>query len=233
MARNFTRASSHYLEYEGALVTAVPLTMACWFRSDSATVAQELMAIGRADSENHYFGMNAVGSVGGDPIWAITSSGGGPGQVQAATSTGYSANTWHHACGVWAAANDRRAYIDGGSKGTNASSSTPSGLTRTSIGRRTLLTPLHYMSGRIALPAIWNVALSDEEVAALARGLDPRTIRPESLVGGWELWGLNSPEPDFTGFGRHMIVNGPIAAPEPPGIVPFTVRSPLLPLIAR
>lgn len=229
MARAFVRASSQYLEYGGAVVTEVPLTMACWFRSDSTTLSQALMALGRSDANDDTFLLAANGAAGGDPVQAQTS---GVGGASAVTTTGFSANTWHHACGVFAAVDSRAAYIDGGSKGTNAGSQTPSGLDRTRIGLYYSGATL-YMSGRIALPAIWNVALSDEEVAALARGLDPRYIRPESLVGGWELWGLNSPEPDFTGFGRHMIVTGAVAAPEPPGIVPFTVRSPLLPFLAR
>ena len=37
------------------------------------------------------------------------------------------------------------------------------------------------MNGSIAEPAIWNVALTDAEIASLAAGFTPDQIRPQSL----------------------------------------------------
>ena len=38
------------------------------------------------------------------------------------------------------------------------------------------------MDGQIAEAAIWNVALTDGEIASLAKGFKPTRIRPQSLV---------------------------------------------------
>ena len=43
-------------------------------------------------------------------------------------------------------------------------------------------TKQNYCDGSLAEAAIWNAALSDAEVAALATGVSPLLVRPGSLV---------------------------------------------------
>jgi len=50
MARLFDDAASQFLKNDSAVVTAAPLTMACWFNSDDATKSQYLMTL------SHYEG---------------------------------------------------------------------------------------------------------------------------------------------------------------------------------
>lgn len=197
MARLLDDASSQYLTNANAIVSATPLTMACWFYSDDATVLQTLMSIGQSADNTNFFSLHADGSVAGDPVRISRN-----GSVVASTTTGYTVNTWHHACAVYADATTRASYIDGGSKGTDSTSWTPSGMNVTSIGRlERNSTTKRYMSGRVAWPAIWNVALTDAEVLMLARGFSPHMVRPEALVAFWPLHGNDSPEPDlFGGF---------------------------------
>ena len=64
------------------------------------------------------------------------------------------------------------------------------------------------MSGRIAEAAIWNVALADAEIAALARGIKPNHIRPGNLVLYCPLWGTHGPEIDLSGNGNDLTLNG-------------------------
>ena len=147
MARLFNDATPDWLSINTAAVTAMPLTLACWFNSNDATLTQGLVWLGDKDSDTHMFYLAARGATAGDPISAFIY---GVSNAEALTSTGYSANTWHHACGVYTSATSRAAYIDGGSKGTNTTSITPSGVDRTSIGRLNRLTPSQAFSGRIA-----------------------------------------------------------------------------------
>jgi hypothetical protein len=56
------------------------------------------------------------------------------------------------------------------------------GIDRISIGRLGRLNPAAYMDGLLAEVAIWNAALSDEEVASLAAGFSPLLVKPENLV---------------------------------------------------
>lgn len=207
MARLFDDASSQYLENGTAVLTAVPLTMACWFNSNDDTITQALMAIGATTGLDR-FQLDISGSTAGDPVRASATSASVTNAI-ASSSTGYSANTWQHACGVFASATSRAAYISGGSKGTDTTSVTPSFSTNaTTIGTR-YLTAVRgaFMSGIVAEAAIWNVALTDAEVAVLATGISPLAVRPASLRFYAPLWGNYSPEIDVIGR-FDLTVNG-------------------------
>jgi hypothetical protein len=71
--------------------------------------------------------------------------------------------------------------------------------------------------GLIAHPAIWNVALTDEEVAALGAGASPLTIRPWALVFYAPYLGRDSSEIDIVG-GRILTVTGASASNTEPRI---------------
>ncbi len=184
MARLFDDAQNEYLEIDQAVVTGVPLTLACWFKSDSITLSQYLIYIADKDVATHAFALSASGAAGGDPIRAVTYGGT---LTSAASTAGYNANTWHHACGVFAATNSRAAYLDGGNKGTGNVDKIPANLDRTSIARAGDSTPGFYVSGYVTEAAIWNAVLTDEEVAILAKGFSPLLIHPQNLVAYWPL----------------------------------------------
>lgn len=208
MSRLFDDASSQVLSVDTAAFTAYPFTMCCWFYSDTATVSQVLMMIGDKDTDNvNRWALQAMGAVAGDPIRfaSLASSV----ASNADTSSGYSANTWHHACAVGSSSTNRTVYIDGGSSGTNVTSSTPALSDRTAIGAAYDSAPTAYMSGMIAHAAIWNAALTAAEVASLSRGILPTSIRPASLIHYWPLWGNTDPEPDIVGGLGLALVNAP------------------------
>jgi hypothetical protein len=193
MARLFDDAQNEYLEIDSAVVGSVPLTMACKFYSDSLTASQMLMNLVDKDVDNDSLAyLAARGNEAGDPLTAYSI---GP-TAAAKTGVAYAINTWQHACGVWAADNDRRVYLNGGNKATNGTSSPGHTPNRTSLGRNGDSTPSSYLSGRLAWAAIWNVALTDAEVAALAAGARPPSIRPGNLVSFWSLGGFDTEETD-------------------------------------
>ncbi len=211
VSRAFDDASSQYLEFAGAVVSAAPLTMACWFKCDDATVNQILMCIGDKDivgAAGEYFTLEANGAVAGDPISAVSRSV-AHGRAAANTSAGFTAGAWCHAAAVIASSTSRSAYLDGGSKTSDATSVTPTGLDTTGCGRLIRVTYAAYVSGLIAWPCIWSVALSDAEVAALAAGAFPPSIQPASIVDLWDLTRNVSPETPLPGWGSHnLTVNG-------------------------
>jgi hypothetical protein len=196
------------LTVASAPATAVPLTISVWFKSDSATVTQVAACLGIDASTSHQFRVVAAGATGGDPVQAATTQVSG----SLATSTsGYSPGTWHHGCGVFAAANSRAAYIDGGSKGTETTSRTPVGINATFVGRRS--DSVQFFDGRIAEVAVWNVALSDAEVALLAGGDLPTTIQAGNLVAYWPL--LDDANDDVGA--RHLsVIGATLDADHPP-----------------
>lgn len=232
MSRLFDDASSQYLTYTGAAVTTTPLTLACWFYSNDTAAAQGLVALGYSDAvDTSRFVLTANGNIAGDPVRATAHD---AGTIHpAVTTTGYSANTWHHACGVFASSTSRSAYIDGGSKGTTTNSHTPIGIDRTYIGVVEGAGLTNYMSGRIAEAAIWNVALTDAEVLMLSKNRCPLFVRPANLVSYWPLLGANSPEIDPVGKYDMTLTNGPTKAEHPRILYPappHIVRAPPLPV---
>lgn len=198
MARIFTRATPHYLEYaSAAIISAEPLTIAGWGRSDSITVNQVVGAIWSFEvGGSEGWRIRFSGAVASDPIEAThTQNGGATGT--SASATGYSANVWTHAAGVFASTTSRIAYKDGvaGTENTTLSQ-TSAGIDRTLIGARYENTPAitDAFSGDIAEVGFWNVALTAGEVAALAKGVRPLLIRPASLVAYYPIMGRYSPE---------------------------------------
>ena len=80
------------------------------------------------------------------------------------------------------------------------------------------------MSGDIAHVAVWDVVLTDDEVATLAEGISPLRVRRGSLIAYWPVGG-QSTERDIVG-GLNMTVNGtPTQSEEPP--IPYSVVSPM------
>ena len=181
MAVALLTASSEALNLATAPVTAAPLTMACWFNVTNITAAHYLMAISDDGTPNGgRFDLACGGDDPDDPIqaWAASSI-----ATDAAQSTiAYSINTWQHAAGVWASASSRSAYLNAGSKGTNSTSVTPLSVDRLRIGSTADSTQAAFVNGSIAEAAVWNVALTDAEIAILALGYSPLLVRPLGLV---------------------------------------------------
>ncbi len=213
----FDDASSEYLGNASAVLTAVPISMACWFYSDSLTVNQSLISLADASASNQAFAMYAAGNRAGDKLSLLTFAGS---TDWCESSSAYTANTWHHACGVWAAINDRTVYLDGGNSGTSSVSRTPTGIDRTGIGLLYRSSPSAYMSGRIAEVAMWNVALTAAEAAILAKGFSPLFVRPASLVAYWPLVGQRDPAIDRIANYDMTWYNTPVVAAHPRIIQP-------------
>lgn len=197
MAYLFDDASSEYLQVSQAAISGFPFAMATWFYSDDLAANQTLINIADLASDDDFIRIAAMGGVGGDPIRLQVLKGT---SNPADTTTGFSLNTWHHACGIGASNIDRRVFIDGGGKGVSTDlNDFPLGFNTTSIGRLSRLSPTHYMSGRIAEVGIWNLsawpgatdsikadAFEAVVIPALAKGYSPLFFRL-GLVGYWPL----------------------------------------------
>jgi hypothetical protein len=206
----------------GTPVTGAPLTIACWFQLSVTTLENVLVSLSDGTATNQFY-LAASGGTGGDPVRFITQA---TTANNAATSTGYSANTWHHACGIEASATSRAAYIDGGSKGTNTTSRTPAGIDRVNFCVNGAGTTTN-SSKTLAEVGIWNVALTDAEVATLAAGVSPRLMRPANLVFYAPLITTNAPQIDL--YGRTLANSAsPTAAVHPRIIYPARWWSPPL-----
>jgi len=211
MARLFDDASTEYLEYSGVILTAVPITMACWFRTDVASLFQALVSITDPDAgSQQHFTLSILGAT--QKVKATT------GPYGVSTTTTISADTWHHACGVFAASNDRRVYLDGGGKGTYDDDMTPTNIDVTTIGiRKSLSTTYEPLSGSICEVGIWNVALTDDEVAILAKGYSPVLVHPQNLVAYWPL--IRTEDQDRVGGYDMTPINAPSVGEHVPKVM--------------
>lgn len=184
MARGFT--STTYLDVDLAAVTGYPITMAAWFQADSITNNEYVIEIGDKDVANQYVELVLRGDIAGDPVRARNQNGGSA--AAAASTTGYSVDTWHHGCVTFTDADNRAAFIDGGSKGTDATTGLLAvGWDRTSIGRHGSSSPDGSTGVFVAEAAVWSVVLSDAEIALLAKGFSPLFFQPQNLAAYWDL----------------------------------------------
>ncbi len=221
MARLFDDAASEYLQIEQAVV-GIPLAMACFFNINDGTNSQALINIVDKDVDvqqlNFYTDSFQL-------VTALVRDAGG-GSVATASVT-HSINAWHHGCAIFVTTTDRRAFLNGANKGTNATSITPINLNRTSIGRRGTVTPAVYISGMIAEAAIWDLSqwpgatASDKAdnfekiLPSLADNFTPDNY-PLGLVAYWPLVrGLNDKVD-----GYNMTASGTVVAAHPRVIQP-------------
>jgi len=177
MAIDYSGTSQHHLT-SSTPVTAAPLSLACWFNTDDAVNDGCLVSVSDSATDVNSFELDLAG-IGETAVSA---------QIRATTpdralsTADFTTGTWYHACAVFASPTSRASYLDGGGKGTNATNLTPLSIDRLGLAARSGLSSLLSFNGRLAEVGIWNVALTDDEVAALARGFSPLCIQPQALV---------------------------------------------------
>jgi len=171
--------SSQWASSDTEAAANEPFTVSIWFKPDNVTAMCSLFEEDDTGGGNMFL-LDAAGNVAGDPIRCLAYK---AGWAVASTTSGYAAGSWQHACGVWTADDSRSVYLDGGSKGTNTASKTVTGITQMLVGRY----GANYFDGKLAELAVWDVALSDAEVANLAAGTNPTSVQADHLVGYWPL----------------------------------------------
>lgn len=165
-ALSFDNANSEYLEVDTAVISKFPMTMCGWINSDDLTINQMIVGVYGTASNTEFIAIGLLGGVAGDPARAIINT--VSGNSDARTTVAYSANTWHHVCGVFpAGGTSATVYLDGGNEVTDTGGAPTLALVRTAIGRRASLSPALYVSGFLDDVRIYNRALSRAEVREL------------------------------------------------------------------
>lgn len=202
-------------------ITAAPLTMACWFRPVAVTTDMILMSIAKGSAQTDRFQLTARGSVSPKTIScdAIQASAGGRSSTVNASS--WVTGVWLHAAAVFISSSSKAVYLNGADKGTGTSH-VPASLDSIGIGAAPETPTSGFSDGRIAECGLWNIALTDDEILSLARGLPPWRVRPGNLVGYWPLWGLQSPEVDLTSGARSLTFTGSPTLADGPPVIPFS-----------
>lgn len=211
-------SSTIRLETAEQPVLDYPFTVSIHYNVSAFNTFPYLWSLGNTGVTTDYLGV-LIENTTGKIVTAISNAAVTP--PGATTTTGATVlNTDNVATAVFASATDRRAFLNGGSKGTDTTScAMPAGLNIQEIGvlRRTTVTDV--TSGKLAHLAIWNAALSDAEVAQLGQRVDPRKVRPDRLIRYYPLNArqTSAPEADVLGKGTSFLSVGAISVqPQPP-----------------
>ncbi len=158
-------------------ITAYPFTFAAWVQSSDITTGNEIVVLTELPSGDSHQLIQAIGGT-----VRVSSVDFTVGSGTANSTASMSNNTWSHACGVFSAANSRSAYLNGGNKetDTNNINANMAGMDEIEIGFFRAVGSDRNLD--IAEVGIWDVALSDEEVAALGHGYSCHLIRPQNLI---------------------------------------------------
>lgn len=198
-------------------VSAAPMSISCWGNSDSATASQTAVSISDTATDVQNLYVNWGGTAIGDPIRVVSDS---TSAGVASSSSGYTISTWHHSAGVWTSSASRAAFIDGGSKGTETTDLSPSSLDTTGIGVLARLNQGGFFDGRLAECGIWNVALTDDEVATLARGFAPPCVRRASLLAYYPMIRDTTTLKDlFSATANNLTLAGTTAVADHPRVI--------------
>lgn len=178
MAYKFATASSQYLELAAAPVTAVPLSISLWFNTANVSNIDSLFTIQDGNGNDQF-----LLYYGGTDF--VTMAIQGSTLVSAVRSVSGLTNQWVHVCGVYAANNSRTAYVNGVAGITNTSTATPN-----AANIDTVRVNVRYFGGslgsygnaNIAEIAVYNVALSGDEIVMLSKGFSASLVKPQNLV---------------------------------------------------
>lgn len=180
--------SSQYGVIPEAGTTNSPVTVAAWLYSVATNATGWAWGI-QCSSNN-----NAGFIIGQSSTGFFTGRGGDTSSSTTVNSTTPAIpNTWMHVALVGSTPSNRVIYVNGMPENTNTTSRNFAAANRVGAGARTSLTLANYFNGRVAAAAVWNVALTAAEIAALAGGgnsaaaVNPFRIRPESIVACPEL----------------------------------------------
>lgn len=180
-------ANSEYFSSATVPVSAYPFTFACWAKFNDVTANRAVMWQGDKDVTTSGDLLQGSGGGAGDRVVAqsrdATGAYAGP-----QTSTGYTSATWHHVAAVFTAAQERHVYLDGGNEGTDTTNSrTPTDYDRFELGRLGGSSPANLFDGKLAHCAVWDIALSDADVALLGGGDNPLAVQAADLIAYWPL----------------------------------------------
>ena len=173
MAYDFN-GTNQYLRTSSSPVSAMPLTISCWFNGDAGGTLFPLVVISNSSDNSR---VNIVRS-GGDIVAAAVDS---SNTSALASSGGYSSGSWTHICGVHSSTTLRTLFVNGSLQSTGSTALGSFGsFNQISIGSNHLASA--FTDGRIAEVGIWSVALTAAEIASLADGFTCDKVRPQSLV---------------------------------------------------
>ena len=162
-----------------APVTVSPWTISIWVKV-LVDALSAIAALADVSLDTNYWRMQFRNT--GDELRAIFQNGGGAAAFNVSGNL-MPLGIWHYC--VWRENNnvDRAIWIDG-TKFTNSSNRTPTGIDNLVFGATATLTVGEFFGGTLAEPGIWNIGLTDSEIEddLFALKKAPTLVRRPSLT---------------------------------------------------
>jgi len=173
MAYNFVRTSEQRIA--GALSSiAVPLTLHARFAVNHSTASTHaVFSVDTTGGNNRHI-------LQSNPTPAITATSNAGAGAQVSTGPTITSNVWSSGVGRFSATNSRLSYLDGSAGTVNTGNATVT-FNQLLIAATTNTSRTNHFNGDLADIAVWDVALTDDEIVSLAKGFKPYRIRPQSL----------------------------------------------------
>lgn len=183
MAIDFN-GTTQYLSASSTLLLDEPIDLIAHASTDNNTAVQGIVSINNTGAANGWFALTSRGDLGGDPVSASKTNDAGGGNA-ALTSSGFSLTTWEVYAAAFLSNTSRAVYINGGSKGTDATNVTDPTPNSISIGAIVTNALLYGYDGRAAEVYVLNVNMSDSQHAARGKGYSALWDVPIKNVRGW------------------------------------------------
>lgn len=218
MAWNFARASSEYLTSSSPMVTAAPFTIAGWIRRGNSATTQNMFGLGLSTSLK-FFGI----SWNGADFKPRAQHYDGTNNGIATGTTVVAVGDVVHLCGVFASTSSRSIYVNGVLETTDTTvvgnAFTPDRFDLATLDNGAGKTD--HLEGDLWEWAVWNVALTAPEIAALGKRFAPPLIRPQSLLSYYPMFGNDATEVDRWKTRADLtLVNTPTKAVHGPMLYP-------------
>jgi len=176
-----------WLEQRSPLLRGYPFTFATWLRSPTGSAGTGLISWGAGTKAEDFHGLVINPSRG---IRADSRAAGVKGQADTAATM--SDARWYHAAASFISATERRAYLSGVRDTSSVEIPYVGSMLAVGANAQNGLdasTPTTDFTGRfvgdLAHAAVFNRALSDTEIAILAKGFTPEQVAPHALVAYW------------------------------------------------
>jgi len=157
---DFEAGSSQYGTVDSAAFTSYPASMTAWVQLESTHIGAIVLVLDK-DVTNAWTELIVNGT------FEARSRSNAEGIDSATGTTTPELGRWYHVAAVYASTTSRKIYVNGILEATNTATNTPTGYDRTSIGMTRDSTPSTPFDGLIDDVRIFNVALTDTEVAGL------------------------------------------------------------------
>jgi len=174
-----------YVEVNTAIISDYPFTASVWAKTESATNQDDLISLADSSVENVFYSLeiNAAGYAAFDLLDGGSSD-------NTASTTAINDTNWHHIVGVFTSSTERYLYVDGIQVASSTTSiSLNSGVDRWHIGQRADSTPSNNYDGLIDEVAIYNSALTQDQIKLLynqtSAAVWGATSTNSSDVGTW------------------------------------------------